>query len=115
MKKNGFTLIELLAVIVILAIIAVITVPVVLNAIGTARGGSETESARGFVKAAEFYCASQLLTTPPTTISTLKTTTGVNFKGTAPTAVDITFNTANCVASGTVTYGTNVYTIGTNI
>ena len=62
-SKKGFTLIELLAVIVILSVIALISTPVVLSAIGTARTGADKESARGYIKAMEFYCATTLVST----------------------------------------------------
>ena len=117
MKANkGFTLIELLAVIVVLAIIALIATPVVLNSISTARDGANKESARAFVKAAEFYCASKLLETPSVTVSgvvvTGKTGNQVNvadlgLKGTKPTALSNFTLDSSCTANSaaTVTVG----------
>ena len=114
MKSNkGFTLIELLAVIVVLAIIALIATPVVLNSISTAKEGANRESARAFVKAAEFWCAQQQMTASPTIVTSKTNTTGITVKGTAPAAVNLTFPASgSCVASGTVTIGTQAYTIG---
>jgi prepilin-type N-terminal cleavage/methylation domain-containing protein len=69
-NKKGFTLIELLAVIVILAIIALIATPTVLSAIGDARTRANKESARAYVSALEYYCATQLTASPTATAPT---------------------------------------------
>jgi prepilin-type N-terminal cleavage/methylation domain-containing protein len=86
-SKKGFTLIELLAVIVILSVIALIATPVVLSAIGTARTGADKESARGYVKAMEFYCATTLLSSG--TAPDWATAKGaVSYKGEVVTVTD---------------------------
>lgn len=118
-SKKGFTLIELLAVIVIIAIIALITTPVVLSSITTAQTKANLESARAFVKASEFYCATQLLATPSVTVTGVATAAAgntvaiatVGAKGTVPSVAAITLN-SSCVASGTLTVGGTAYTIG---
>lgn len=114
MKNKGFTLIELLAVIVILAVIALIATPAVLNSIATARANAELESARNFSKASEFYCAQQLMLPTPVVVSQVLTANiaTVGAKGTQPTASALNLDTS-CRASGTVTFGTNVYTVTT--
>ena len=120
MKSNkGFTLIELLAVIVVLAIIALIATPVVLNSISTARTGANKESARAFVKAAEFYCATELLKPTPVVVPSVNFTAsavpaGISVKGTKPTAASLTLS-SSCLATGTVTLGGTTYTVGTDI
>lgn len=55
MKKKGFTLIELLAVIVVLSIIALITLPVVFNAIESAKEGAALASANAYASQIETY------------------------------------------------------------
>jgi type IV pilus assembly protein PilA len=121
MNKKGFTLIELLAVIVILSVIALIATPAVLSAVGTARAGANKETARGFLQAAEFYCAKQLVegAAAPATVTS---TAGVVapsaledvFKGTTPYTASITLNTTTCVASAasiTVVNGGTTYSL----
>ena len=54
-KKNGFTLVEILAVIIILAVITLITVPIITNAVKSARKGSFKVSAQNIIKAADKY------------------------------------------------------------
>lgn len=121
-NKKGFTLIELLAVIVIIAIIALITAPVVLSSISTAKTNANKESARAFVKASEFYCASQLMATPSVTVSAIvlsgatgqqKNVADVGAKGTQPTALTgFSFN-SSCIVDGaaTLTVGGTAFTV----
>ena len=54
-KNKGFTLLEILAVIIVLAAITLITVPIVTNAVKSARKGSFKVSAQNLVKAADKY------------------------------------------------------------
>lgn len=56
-RKNGFTLLEVLAVIVVLAIIALITVPLVMNAIDSAKRGAFESSAYGIISSGDYYVA----------------------------------------------------------
>ena len=55
LQTRGFTLVEILAVIIILAAITLITVPIVTNAVKSARKGSFKVSAQNIVKAANQY------------------------------------------------------------
>ena len=55
LEARGFTLVEILAVIIILAVITLITVPIVTNAVKSARKGSFKVSAQNIVKAADKY------------------------------------------------------------
>ena len=55
MKKKGFTLVELLAVIVILAVIALIATPMIMNIIEKVKISAAEESAKGYLKAIEWY------------------------------------------------------------
>lgn len=98
-KNKGFTLIELLAVIVVLAIVALISVPIVLNSIQTVRTGAKIETARGIVKAAEFYCAEELL--GGNIITSLNDINLIDYTGTDPDSFDLDFD-ENCKATGSV-------------
>ena len=117
--KKGFTLIELLAVVVVLGVIGAIATPLVISGINTATNNARKESARGFVKAAEFYCGQQLIAGTATTTS-FTSTAGViapaafanEFKGQRPHTATVTLG-ANCVlstASITVVSGGTTFT-----
>ena len=61
-KNRGFTLIELLAVIIILAIIAVIAVPLVRQAMASAKKGALKDSAYALISSADYYLTNKDLT-----------------------------------------------------
>lgn len=126
MMKNtkGFTLIELLAVIVILAVIALIATPIIMNVINEAKSGADSDAALGYVKAVENAIATDMIKNPNMTVTAAQTTLNkvkctscgtngtateitVNYKGTNPTAVNLTYSEGKI--TGDVTYGTGKY------
>lgn len=121
MKKNmkGFTLIELLAVIVILAVIALIATPIIMNVINEAKEGSKKDAAFGYAKAVETAIATQMVKCPNMVVTVGSgnamtitndsfaitgcgsvTTLKVNYKGTKPDTIALTY--ANGAVAGKV-------------
>lgn len=129
-NKKGFTLVELLAVIVILAIIALIATPIILNVIDNAKEESAKNSAYGYIDAVEKANAQQIL--KESNISVLsgtynisangatvveskegegtKASFAVSFKGTAPTAGNLTYADGK-LTSGEITVDGKTFTI----
>ena len=119
MKKNvkGFTLIELLAVIVILAVIALIATPIIMGVINDAKEGAHKDAALGFGHAVETAVATKMITCPGMTVGAITadtvaisgcgdtdTSLNINYKGTKPSTVTVTYNAAagEGVQAGTV-------------
>ena len=108
MKRNtkGFTLVELLAVIVILAIIALIATPIILGVIEDARKGAAKSSALGFADAVEKSIAIQMVSdtnyVTPTALSD-GDIDKYSIKGTKPSAISLSLDTAGTIQSGTIT------------
>ena len=118
MKKNvkGFTLIELLAVIVILAVIALIATPIIMGVINDAKEGAHKDAALGFGHAVETAIATKMITCPGLSVTGIDadnvtisgcgtdTSLSINYKGTKPSTVAVTYNAAAAtgVQAGTV-------------
>ena len=126
MKKNmkGFTLIELLAVIVILAVIALIATPIIMNVINEAKKGANRDATFGFTKAVETSIAIKMIDCQTLEVESINasdvtisgcdvTTLPINYKGTEPTSVDVTFNKNTGKLTGNVTFSNGTFNVET--
>ncbi len=130
MNKKGFTLIELLAVIVILAVIALITTPLITNTINTSRKNADRESARSYISIIETKITEAILEYPNIEIgSKLETSTKndmytwscsncddsnkikIDFKGTAPQKVSLTYDQNDGKIRGLLKYANGCWKV----
>lgn len=130
MNKKGFTLIELLAVIVILAVIALITTPLITNTINISRKNADRESARSYVSIIETKITEAILEYPNIEIGNkLETSTkndmytwscsncagngkiDIDFKGTAPRKVSLTYDSNDGKIRGKLLYANGCWAV----